>query len=136
MSYPLGGQDVDAALHEAPHADGLELAFTSGTTAKRSNGRLQPYLLLSAEYHNRPPTLSSPNDRTFLEGEHWMLWVHPVPRECRARVRALLLEHALPRIREWLSCERPPIWYSGSKRLEFRYDEQQSALQVIEHAHL
>jgi hypothetical protein len=137
LSYPVGAEIISSALAAAPHRDRLELR-SSDISPLRNTGNLpRSYPALHLQYINRPPSVSSPKDRLsdFL-GEHWSLTVYPVRREQKFTVRQLLSSDGFPQLLTWLSKPRPPIWYSGCKRIEIIFDEDDSKLHFHQHESL
>lgn len=66
-------------------------------------------------------------------GEHWKLTVYAVPRQQKSTVRQLLSSEGFRKLHAWLAVQRPPIWYSGSKRIEIIFDEHAANLSYHQH---
>jgi len=138
LAYPLGSETIDRATVGFPHAGKFELRFSDISLIRKLGDRPSIYPILHLQYSNHPPSVSSPGDGSlaWIFGEHWTLTVYPVPSTRKAMIKQLLLSEGFGRIHAWLSLPRPPIWFSGCKRIEVNFDEGDGALLSREHASL
>ena len=130
LSYPVGSEAVSEGLKGVPQESALSIGFydhptTFASELKKLRERKSPYPIFAATYRHVQPGLSASN-QFIAEGwyeETWELKVYPVPRALKSVARQALLTEGLPRIKKWLSAERPPAWRSGRKRCEIFFVE-------------
>jgi len=126
LSYPVGAEIVSKLLAGVPQYELLNIYFAGYVTAatlRRRIARGEPVGIFEASYYHARPALNRP--RSFRGLETWELRVHPIPRERKFETRRLLVEDGLQRVRSWLTLQRPPVWYEGTKRcsLQIVFDD-------------
>lgn len=139
LSYPIGAEAVSESLKGVPQESALSIGFHDKPTIfvsefqKLRDGK-SPYPIFNATFRHIQPGLSASN-RFIEEGwyeETWELSVYPVPRALKSVARQALLSEGLPRIRKWLTAERPPSWRHGRKRCEIFFIEGEGRIIVRE----
>ncbi len=110
LSYPLGTQQISAALEGLDQYDEIEIVFQNNVD--RSPVRLRelvksgaPIRILSADHSI---TFGSVFQKRKVERDPdtWGISVFALPSEYKKDVRRILLDSGLPKVREWLSRER------------------------------
>jgi hypothetical protein len=141
LSYPVGAEAVSESLKGVPQEPALSIGFYARPTIFASEFREMrdsnsPYPIFNAAFRHIQPGLSASN-QFIAEGwyeETWELSVYPVPRDLKSMARQALLSEGLPRIRKWLTAERPPSWWYGRKHCEIFFVEGEGRIIVREGA--
>jgi len=112
-SYPIGAQQISAALGDVPQAPVLAITFGRGQAirgyatqwkARDADSDWRYRTLFRVSYRRRKLDFSTSNiaiERGALD-PRWEIWVWSVPRQWRHRINELLVTEALPKIRDWL----------------------------------
>lgn len=126
LTWPVGAEAVTAGLAGAPHAAELSLAFLDSPVLWASEfQRLLrdglPYVVLVAEYHpaDKPGYVGS--NAMVERGEfnsRWEVRVSPVPRPLRSTAAALIRDHGLPAVADWLRSSGRAGWDGRVHRIE------------------
>ena len=128
-SYPLGAQQISAALGEVPQQEFLKLWFRRWSTMKRWD-KAHPEMkdrqtVLSCSYMRRLRSIHTPRAWRSEENSsplEWFFFVYSVPRELRHKIGEMLLADALPQIRVWLVAHEKPFQALTSEHIGFDYD--------------
>ena len=110
LSYPIGAEQISAALAATPQFAELKLRFSRFYGEQRRGH----YRFIEAQYSigGLAGALGGPKVPTFE------INVHPVPRIFRHRIKEYVVETALPQIAEWL-VERSGLERRGGAALGF-----------------
>jgi hypothetical protein len=117
LSYPIGAEQISAALAAAPQFGELELCFCSNQFNRE--WRRGNYQFLRA-WHYKSHGLINPSVRARSD---WEINVQPVPRILRHRIHQYIVETALPQMAHWL-VELSKLQQGGGASLTFMYDEK------------
>lgn len=110
LSYPVGAEQISAALAAAPQFAELRLYFSY-------EYQWHGYEFIRAQYSIGGRRLAAgPMLPTFE------ICVRPVPRTSRHRVKEYIVETALPQIAQWL-VERATLKQHGTDHLAFSFNE-------------
>jgi hypothetical protein len=113
LSYPVGAEQISAALAATPQFPELKLCFWRFD-------KLRPgqYEFIRAQYSigGLASAFGGPKLPTFE------IKVRAVPRIFRHRIKEYIVETALPQIAQWL-VERAGLEQPGGDALDFSYDE-------------
>jgi hypothetical protein len=139
LSYPVGAEALSESLKGVPQEAALSVGVYSqpilfASEFRKLRDSKSPYPILNATFRHIQPGVSASN-RFIAEGwyeETWELSVYPVPRELKFVARQILLSEGLPRIKKWLSAERPPSWKHGRKHCEIYFTENDGRIIVRE----
>jgi hypothetical protein len=144
LSYPVGAQEISAALAGAPHVDALSLTFFAHpgvlvSPFQRALRERLTYAVLKAEYHSaRKPGLSAA--AFVIEGgwydERWELTVYPVLRELRYVANRLLHERGFPALALWLRKAQGQARGMLEERLELVFNPAEQSLEANESSRL
>ena len=135
LSYPIGAEQISAALAATPQLPMLQLHFYSGFNHRLRRGH---YEFLRVEYLNQAtPSEKWPISRLYGRPPQyrWEIIVQPVPRVFRHKIKQYIVDSALPQIALWL-IERSLLAQRGNDVLAFFYDEEADELKPWELAHL
>jgi len=129
LSYPIGAKTISDALAGVPQFDSLMIQFRwrrhgLGKRYSWRPGSGKSFPVVSVSYSNFRPGRFFPEDmieRYF--GAKWEIFVEAVPRELSAKVRAKLVDEALPRVRKWLDESPLAAVREGRHDLTFFYDD-------------
>ena len=119
LSYPVGAEIITHELYTVPQFDKLSISFSYYNSLKNQTDRAKPYSIIEARFRNIKPSLSS-STRFIEEGwynEHWEIYVNPVPREVKYKVKELMRNDGFAKIRNWFYNEKNFIGYEGRKSL-------------------
>lgn len=122
LSYPVGAEQISAALAATPQLAELGLHFYHWSDQRL---RWRNYEFLRVEYMSGPsPAREWPVDSLFRRPsqDRWEVVVQPIPRILRHRIKGYIVETALPQVAQWL-VERSALEKSGGDILAFFYDE-------------
>lgn len=129
LSYPVGAEQVSAALRSVAQFADLKLHFYSGFDLGLRCGH---YEFLRVEYLNSSrPAEEWPITSLYKRPAQWRweIVVQPVPRARRHRIHQYILDEAFSRIERWLR-ERNDLAQPGSDILAFFYDEKDDGFVV------
>jgi hypothetical protein len=112
LSYVLKFSEVQALLAPAFEQRAIKVSFSGGWKTPRQNEAREAYPVFEAQYSALHPSREEPE---------WQLSVHPVPRELRSTVRALLIPQATDQMKRWYLANRSSVWLSGNRQLRIRF---------------
>ena len=132
QSHPLGAEIVSDALRGVPLWSELDLRFNA--IQKHGLGLFVPGGGGSLRGRTGRQLLS------FLEVMYcgfwgsgvWTIGTFPVRSSDRDPIRKILTTLALPRLREWLSEDRPETWFSPQRYLQFGLAKDFRQIGVLE----
>lgn len=103
--YPIGASAMSEALAGLPMFDRFTLRYSNRTPVFTMEQPLRGFPMLRITYTHYPVYEPRPGatNRTFQGGERWAIEVLPIPFEQREYVQKVILEKAVPLLREWLS---------------------------------
>ena len=111
FSYPLGASAVSEALQGIPTFDRFTLRYSNRTPIFTMPRPLKGFPMLRVTYTNYPVYEPRPGTMTRLPqgGERWAIEVLPTPAEQREYIQKIILEQAMPLLREWLAGPDAPL---------------------------
>ena len=119
LSYPLALKLLSEKLAGVPQAEQMLVCFTDVSPLKSRTKMEGRHRILDCRY--------------VVRDEHpWQIYIMPVTREFRAKIRELLVEQAVPRLREWLEKGRSDFWFSDSHGLSVFFDTSSGELECVE----
>ena len=126
LSWPLGAEAISAGLADVPHAAELTLWFANApvfwaSAFQRILRESRSYAVLVAEYRAALGPNYSKSTALVERGGYdakWELRVNPVLRPLRSTAAALLREHGIPAVAEWLRSSMRAGWEGRDHRLE------------------
>jgi hypothetical protein len=102
FSYPLGAGAMSEALAGLPMFDRFSLRYSNRTPIFTMSPPLKGFPLLRITYTNYP--VYEPRGSThFQGGERWAIEILPTPFDHREFIQKVILEKAVPLLREWLT---------------------------------
>jgi hypothetical protein len=135
LSYPIGAEQLSAALAATSQLPDLKLHFYSGFDVGLRSGH---YEFLRVEYLNQAtPSEKWPISSLYKRPPQyrWEIVVQPVPRVFRHRIKQYVVDSALPQIADWL-IERAQLAQRGNDILAFFYDDKADDLIARQLSHL
>jgi hypothetical protein len=123
LSYPIGAEQISAAVSSAAQFADLKLHFYSGFDIGLRSGH---YEFLRVEYlNNSKPAEDWPITSLYKRPPQWRweIVVQPVPRTRRHQIRQYIIDTAFSQMELWLR-ERSDLTRPGSDILAFFYDEK------------
>lgn len=125
-AWPVGRQRLAGVAEGMAHLDGARVRFSDYIVTRFVSDpkhRSQPYPLVSLEF-----------TRQWNPDGEWTFRVYPIPSERAPRIRALVNEQLLPRLRKWLEEHDEPAPNATRPRLRFAsyYNEHEDHLQYDE----
>jgi len=109
LSYPFGLEALSEQLRGVPQAGQISVRFSDVSDLKNKTAMLGRHRILDCRY--------CPHD------EHkWQLSIYPVTREAKPRIRELLIEEGIPRVRAWFEPVRSDFWLSDLHYLAVFFD--------------
>lgn len=137
MSYPVGAEFISAALDGAPQYSSMSLWFGQFShSVYLRPGHASRYGVLSAYYSHQLPSRFTGRNLPVDCQPTWHLSIYEVPRVYRYRVRQLLENEGIPRLRAWLEGNVHIIGQVGACSLVLYFDETQQTLEFENEAHL
>jgi hypothetical protein len=134
FSYPLGASAMSEALAGLPMFDQFTLRYSNRTPIFTMQPPLKGFPMLRVTYTNYPVYESRDPSHRSQGGKRWHVEVLPTPFEHREFIQGVILERALPLLREWLTSEDLPTpdvrrmakacWYASETGLVKWIDEQ------------
>jgi hypothetical protein len=119
LSYPVGLELLSEQLAGVPQEEQMLVCFSAVSPLKSQSKMEGRHRILDCRY--------------VIRDEHpWQIYVTPVTREFGAKIRALLLERAIPKMRGWLEKERSEFWLSDSHGLSVFFDASSGELECVE----
>jgi hypothetical protein len=105
FSYPLGASAMSDALAGLPMFDRFTLRYSNRTPIFTMARPLQGFPMLRITYTNYPVYEPRPGTmvRSSQGGERWAIEVLPTPFDQREFIQRVILERAVPLLREWLT---------------------------------
>jgi hypothetical protein len=101
FSYALGASAISEALAGLPMFDQFTLRYSSRTPIFTMPQPLKGFPMLRVTYTNYP--VYTARSGISQGGEHWAIEVLPIPFEQRDFLQKVILEKAVPLLREWLT---------------------------------
>ena len=135
-SYPIGAEVLSSHLLGIPqfadlrvHFSRHNLFFASRHESNRRAGR--PYVILAAYFRRPENSPAAPRKPTIPWWTiRWELVVYAVPSALKSAAHSLLVETAMPRLREWfLTLSREPQLHS-SRAIRMLFSEAEITLSV------
>ena len=120
LEYPLGPEEISAALADVPQSGSLALRFHARQTTFES--RTKPYCVLQVIYAGLPGNRFA-----------WAITVHAVPTEHREPARRVLLSTALPSVRQWLVVKRGVHGTPVGESVMVLFDPVATTFRLVEH---
>jgi hypothetical protein len=123
LSFPIGAETLSEALSSVPQFKKLTVTFFYYAKANDFPKESVKFSVIEVKFRNLKPDQNSSKDfieQGFYE-ETWEITVKPVPRELKFKIKQHLVAEGLPKIKDWLSMERPESWLEGRKNLEVIY---------------
>jgi hypothetical protein len=108
LSYPLGAGAMSEALSGLPMFDRFTLRYSNRTPIYTMQPPLKGFPMLRITYTNYPVYESRDPSQCSQGGERWHIEVLPTPFEHREFIQRVILERAVPLLREWLTSENLP----------------------------
>jgi hypothetical protein len=124
LSWPIRAKELSDALADTPQAEKLSINFHHYEPMDR---RGKPHAVLSVHYHGEERVRSAVGSE-----EEWSISVAPVPRDLRHLVNGLLMNEALPAMRNWLMERKNLHGRFGGQACSAIFDEQTESL-TMEH---
>jgi hypothetical protein len=134
FSYPLGASAMSEALAGLPMFDQFTLRYSNRTPLFTMQPPLKGFPMLRITYTNYPVYESRGSSHRFQGGKRWHIEVLPTPFEHREFIQGVILEKAIPLLREWLTSEDLPTsevrrmakacWYVSETGLVNWIDEE------------
>lgn len=121
LSYPIGAEQLSAALAATSQLPDLKLHFSLASTLACEAAIMSSSELNTRQYPQRSGPISSLYKRP--PQYRWEIVVQPVPRILRHRIKQYIVESALPQIALWL-VERAQLEHRGNEILAFFYNEK------------
>jgi hypothetical protein len=103
FSYPLGASAMSEALAGLPMFDRFTLYYSNRTLIFTMPPPLKGFPILRITYTRYPVYESRGSTRRFQGGERWAIEVLPTPFDHRELIQKVILEKAVPLLREWLT---------------------------------
>ena len=134
LSYPVGAESISRVLLGIPQGSEIHMSFSDSplvfksdtdklhksglfpvinATFSNSEGNTTARAYRKEESHPRPP---------------WSLDIYAIPKTQRAKIKTLLIEHGLEKIRLWYVATRPPNWFYGRHECVVSYSVKDEAL--------
>lgn len=133
LSHPLGAELVSEALSGVPQWSELDLRFNS--EPKSGIGLFTPGRGIHYLRGNAGRELLSFTEVLycgFWDPGFWTIGTFPVASTEREWIRLVLLDGALPKMRAWLSKDRPEPWMQPQRVIQFGLDKGFSELGILE----
>lgn len=108
FSYPLGASAMSEALAGLPMFDRFTLYYSNRTPIFTMVQPLKGFPMLRITYTSYPTYQSRGSTHRFQGGERWAIEVLPTPFDHREFIQKVILEQALPLLREWLASSDLP----------------------------
>jgi len=134
FSYPLGASAMSEALAGLPMFDRFTLRYSNRTPLFTMQPPSKGFPMLRITYTNYPVYEPRDSSHRFQGGKRWHIEVLPTPFEHREFIQGVILEKAIPLLREWLTSEDLPTddvrrmakacWYVGEAGLVKWIDEE------------
>jgi hypothetical protein len=104
FSYPLGASAMSEALQGLPMFDRFTLRYSNRSPIFTMPRPLKGFPMLRITYTNYPVYEPRPGSASRIPqgGERWAIEVLPTPADQREYIQKLILEKAVPLLREWL----------------------------------
>ena len=133
LSHPVGAEIMSSALSGVPQWSELELCFNA--IPNSSMGLFTPgdklhYLRgkVGQEFLSYTELLYC----GYWDPGFWTIGTFPVASSDRSQARTIFRDVALPRLRAWLSEERPEPWLCPQRVLQFGLSKDWSELGILE----
>lgn len=127
--YPLGSSAVSEALAGLANFAQLAMRFSNRSPLFSRQPPTNALPLLRVVYTNYPVYEGGSASRSaFQGGERWLIEVLPIPYQHRELIKGIIVDRALPPLREWLSGPAPQgarrcarmCWYEpGENRVDW-----------------
>jgi hypothetical protein len=135
LSFPIGAQELSAALSGVPQYECMKINFYGKPTDCASDfadmlRRRCAYSIVSAAYSHVRLGLSESKEmaQRGMYDERWEILVYPVERENRHSALQCLRSGGLQQIRQWLLMRRPDTWRAGRHSFELVFDPQKETI--------
>jgi len=63
--------------------------------------------------HHRVHNASEMMIKLGMAGESWSITLYPIPSEYKKDAQAYLTQTGLPKLKKWLSVQKPETWHEG-----------------------